>query len=260
MSGSAEKVEAEVRDTAAAITSGAPSVGARGEVVPADPATVHDTEATITAGAPSVAADAERIEAGQADAAATAGAGASALTARAETVGVQPPADVGGDLAAGAPSVDATAGVVAVPSETNLQTCRMLAGAWMPRRARVAVMPLLCVVEGAAEDLVRAICRQICKELPYYVYGESCIPADAAPTGTLGPSEGEHTPGAIVVSLDPNQSEPSFGDGSWEPAVSEVRLLISQATTTDFDDLSLFISRRADLRRVLSRMTGGIGA
>ena len=182
------------------------------------------------------------------------------LTARAEKVGVAPPSDAGGDVAAGAPEVDATARVVPVPSTTNLQTCRMLSGAWMPRRARVAVMPILAVVEGPAEDLVRAICRQICKELPYYVYGESCVPADAAPTGTVGPSAGEHTPGAIVVSLDPNQSEPEFsGGGGWEPAVSEVRLLVTQATTTDFDDLSLFISRRADLRRVLSRMTAVSG-
>ena len=123
----------------------------------------------------------------------------------------------------------------------------------------MAVMPILATVEGPAEDLVRAICREICKELTYYIYGESCIPADAAPTGTIGPSAGEHTPGAIVVSLDPNQSEPEFEQGSWEPSVSEVRLLISQGTTTDFSDLELFIERRADLRRVLSRLHGGIG-
>ena len=76
------------------------------------------------------------------------------LTARAEKVGVAPPSDAGGDVAAGAPEVDATARVVPVPSATNLQTCRMLAGAWMPRRARVAVMPILATVEGPAEDLV----------------------------------------------------------------------------------------------------------
>ena len=244
------------RDTAGAVASGAPGVSVSAEKVETE---VRDTAAAITSGAPSVGADAERIEAGRADTAATAGAGAPVLTAGVETVGVWPPADVGGDLAAGAPSVDATAGVVVIPSETNLQTCRMLAGAWMPRRARVAVMPILAVVEGPAEDLVRAICREICKQLPYYEYGESCIPVDAAPTGTLGPSEGEHTPGAIVVSLDPNQSEPEFEQGSWEPSVSDVRLLVTQATTTDFDDLPLFIDRRADLRRVLSRLTGGIG-
>ena len=87
--------------------------------------------------------------------------------------------------------MDATARVVPVPSATNLQTCRMLAGAWMPRGARLAVMPLLAVVEGASEDLVRAICREICKKLPYYTYGLDCVPSDAAPTGTIGPSAGE---------------------------------------------------------------------
>ena len=90
-----------------------------------------------------------------------------------------------GDVEAGAPGVEATARVVPVPSATNLQTCRMLSGAWMPRRARVAVMPILAVVEGPAEDLVRAICREICKQLPYYTYGEDYVPADAAPTGTI---------------------------------------------------------------------------
>ena len=48
----------------------------------------------------------------------------------------------------------------------------------------------------------------------------------------------------------PNQSEPEIGAGSGEPAVSEVRMLVTQATTTNFDDLELFITRRADLRRV----------
>ena len=221
----------------------------------------HDRDATAAAGVPSLTA-AAAVVAGDPvdrDTAAAATAGAPGLTASAEAVGVQPPSDVGGDVAAGAPEVDATAQVVPVPSATNLQTCRMLSGAWMPRRARVAVMPILATVEGPAEDLVRAICREICKELTYYTYGESCVPSDSAPTGTIGPSAGEHTPGAIVVSLDPNQSEPEFEQGSWEPSVSEVRLLVSQATTTDFDDLELFISRRADLRRVLSRLTGGIG-
>ena len=234
VSADAEVVPAAVRDTASSVAAGAPTVGAQAEVVSADPATVRDTGGDVAAGAPTIAAQAEVVPAGERDTAATVEAGAPAVTARAETVGVQPPEDVGGDVAAGAPEVDAT--------------------------ARVAVMPLLAVVEGPAEDLVRAICREICRELPYYTYGESCVPADAAPTGTLGPSQGEHVAGAIVVSLDPNQSEPEVGAGSLEPAVSDIRLLVTQATTTDFSDLELFISRRADLRRVLSAMTGGIGA
>ena len=214
----------------------------------------------MAAGAPEVDAHAEVVPAGASDTAATAATGAPAVTAQADVVGVQPPSDVGGDLAAGAPEVDATARVVPVPSATNLQTCRMMAGAWIPRRARLAQMPLLAIVEGPAEDLTRAICREICKQLPYYTYGEDCIPADSAPTGTVGREAGEHVRGGIVVSLDANQSEPEFSAGSPEPSVSEVRLLVSQSTTTDLDDLDLFISRRADLRRVLSRLTGGIGA
>ena len=256
VSAGAEAVPAAVRDTDATITAGAPGVDAdAARVEPGD----ADTGGDVRASAPRVSADVEVVPAGDSDTTATAGAGAPVLTVGVETVGVQAPSDVGGDVAAGAPEVDATARVVPVPSATNLQTCRMLAGAWLPRRARVAVMPIMATVEGPAEDLVRVICREICKQLPYYTFGESCIPADAAPTGTLGPSAGEHTPGAIVVSLDPNQSEPEWEDGSPEPSVSEVRMLVTQATTTDFDDLELFISRRADLRRVLSRLTGGIG-
>ena len=206
-----------------------------------------------------VSGDVEVVPAGDSATGGDVATGAPVVSGRVEVVGVAPPSDVSGNVATGAPVVTGRVEVVPVPSATNLQTCRMLSGAWMPRRARVAVMPILAVVEGPAEDLVRAICREICKELKYYVYGESCIPADAAPTGTLGPSAGENTPGAIVVSIDPNQSEPEISEGSGEPAVSEVRLLVSQATTTDFDDLDLFISRRADLRKVLSRLNGGIG-
>ena len=38
-----------------------------------------------------------------------------------------------------------------------------------------------------------------------------------------------------------------------------LRILLTQGTTTDSDDLPLFIARRADLRKVLSRLQGGIG-
>ena len=241
------------------VEAGAPGVEATAEAVVApDPV---DVSGEVTAGAPGVSAEAEAVRGAPVDHDTAAGVelGAPGITADAEAVPEAAPIDVSGDVEAGAPGVEATARVVPVPSATNLQTCRMLAGAWMPRRARVAVMPILAVVVGPAEDLVRAICREICKQLPYYEYGESCIPADAAPTGTVGPEAGEHTPGAIVVSLDPNQSEPEWGAGSWEPAVSEIRLIVTQATTTDFSDLELFISRRADLRKVLSRLTGGIG-
>ena len=126
VSAGAEAVPAAVRDTAATIAAGAPGVDAdAARVEPGD----ADTGGDVRARAPRVSADAEVVPAGDSDTAATAGAGAPVLTVGVETVGVQPPADVGGDLEAGAPVVDATAGVVAVPSATNLQTCRMLAGA-----------------------------------------------------------------------------------------------------------------------------------
>ena len=257
---SAEKVEAEVRDTEAAITSGAPSVGARAEVVPADPATVHDTEASISAGAPSVSGEAEVIEAGQADAGGTVAAGAPVVEGRAETVGVQPPSNVGGDVETGAPEVDATAGVVAVPSETNVQLAWLAAGAWMPRtNPPRAVMPLVVRCQGATEDLCPAICRELDKKLEWCIFGETAIPVDEAPHGTITGASGQHVVVGVVVSLDVNQSLPEFEDGSPEPSISEVRILLTQPTTTDSDDLPLFIARRADLRRVLSRLTGGIG-
>ena len=235
-------------------------MAAQAETVPADPAVVHEVSAAVVAGAPSVAADAERIEAGRADTAATAGAGAPALTARAETVGVQPPADVGGDVETGAPEVDATARVVPVPSATNVQLAWLAAGAWMPRtNPPRAVMPLVVRCEGATEDLCPAICRELVKKLDWCEFGETAIPSDAAPHGVITASSSQHVIGCVVVSLDVNQSMPEFEDGSPEPSISEVRILLTQPTTTDSDDLELFISRRADLRRVLSRLTGGIG-
>ena len=119
-------VPARVLDTDATITAGAPSVDAGAETVqPGD----ADTGGTAAAGAPRVSADAEVVPAGDTGTTATVGAGAPVLTARAETVGVQPPSDAGGDVAAGAPAVDATARVVPVPSATNIQLAWLAAGA-----------------------------------------------------------------------------------------------------------------------------------
>ena len=257
MSAGAEAVPAAVRDTDATITAGAPGVDAGAErVAPGD----ADTSGDVRASAPRVSADAEVVPAGDTGTTTTAGAGAPVLTAGVETVGVQPPSDAGGDLVAGAPEVDATARVVPVPSATNVQLAWLAAGAWMPRTNPTrAVMPLVVQCEGATEDLYPAICRELAKQLEWAVYGETAIPADAAPHGTITASSGEHVKGGVVVSLDVNQSLPEFEQGDPEPSISEVRILLTQPTTHDSDDLSLFISRRADLRRVLSRLHGGIG-
>ena len=158
---------------------------------------------------------------------------------------MQPPSDVGGDLAAGAPAVDATARVVPVPSATNVQLAWLAAGAWMPRTnpAR-AVMPLVVRCEGATEDLCPAICRELAKQLEWCIFGETAIPTDAAPHGVITASSSQHVKGG-VVSLDVNQSMPDFEDGDPEPSISDVRILLTQGTTTDSDDLPLFISIEA---------------
>ena len=260
VSAGAESVPARVLDTGASIEAGAPSVSAQAEVVSADPATVHDTGGDVAAGAPTVSAQAEVVPAAAADVAGALAAGAPTLSADAEVESVGAPIDVGGDLAAGAPEVDATARVVPVPSETNVQLAWLAAGAWMPRTNPTrAVMPVVVRCQGATEDLCPAICRELVKKLTYYTLGEDCVASDAAPHGTITASSAQHVKGGIVVSLDVNQNLPEFEDGSPEPSISEVRILVSQGTTTDSDDLELFISRRADLRRVLSRLTGGIG-
>ena len=170
------------------------------------------------------------------------------------------PSDVGGEVETGAPEVDATAVVVPVPSATNVQLAWLAAGAWMPRtNPSRAQMPLVVRCEGATEDLCPAICRELVKKLDWCIFGETGIPTDAAPHGVITASSSQHVKGAVVVSLDVNQSLPEFEDGDPEPSISEVRILLTQPTTTDSDDLPLFIERRADLRRVLSRLHGGIG-
>ena len=149
---------------------------------------------------------------------------------------------------------------MAVPSETNVQLAWLAAGAWQPRtNPPRAVMPLVVRCEGATEDLCPAICRELVKKLEWCIFGETAIPSDSAPHGVVTSSAAQHVIGGVVVSLDVNQSLPEFEDGDPEPSISEVRILLTQPTTTDSDDLSLFISRRADLRRVLSRLQGGIG-
>ena len=234
VSGSAEKVPAAVQDISGTVAAGAPRVTGRAEKVSADEPTVHDISGTVTAGAPRVTGRAEVVEAGY--------------------------SDTGGTIAAGAPVLTARAVKVAAPSETNVQLAWLAAGAWMPRtNPSRAQMPLVVRCEGATEDLCPAICRELVKKLDWCIFGETAIPTDAAPHGVITASSSQHVKGAVVVSLDVNQSLSEFEDGDPEPSISEVRILLTQPTTTDSDDLSLFIERRADLRRVLSRLHGGIG-
>ena len=108
--------------------------------------------------------------------------------------------------------------VVPVPSATNVQVARLAAGAWMPRtNPPRAVMPLVVTCEGPTEDLCPAICRELATQLEWAVFGESAIPADAAPHGVIPATRAPHDKGAVVVALDVNQSAPAFEQGSPEP-------------------------------------------
>ena len=140
---------------------------------------------------------------------------------------------------------------------TRVQRVLFLAGAWMPRtNPRRAIMPISVTVEGDTSALVPDICHELARELTWAVYGETVIPADAAPRGVITASSGEHVYGGMLISLDPNQPAPDYSSTNSKPDVSEVRLILEQPTTTDLDDLGLFIGRRSDLLDALAPMTG----
>ena len=143
---------------------------------------------------------------------------------------------------------------------TTIQTIIFTGATYAPReRPARAVMPITVRVENRPYSLVPDLCWELDRKLSWAIFGETAIPTDAAPHGVITASSSQHVKGAVVVSLDVNQGLPEFEDGDPEPSISDVRILLTQPTTHDSDDLSLFISRRADLRRVLSRLQGGIG-
>ena len=142
---------------------------------------------------------------------------------------------------------------------TRIQRVIFGAGAWMPRPTpRRAIMPISVTVEGDTSALVPDLCWELDRALTWAVYGETVIPADAAPRGVITAASGEHVYGGLLVSLDPNQPAPEYVESNAMPDVSEVRLILTQPVTTDLDDLDLFISRRADVGRVLSTVNGEI--
>ena len=143
---------------------------------------------------------------------------------------------------------------------TRVQRVIFNAGAFMPRPTpRRAIMPISVTVEGDTSALVSDLCLEIANALQWAVYGESIIPADAAPLGVITESSGEHVKGGMLISLDPNQPAPEYVESNAKPDVSEVRLILTQPVTTDLDDLSLFISRRAGVCVFLSTLSGEIG-
>ena len=142
---------------------------------------------------------------------------------------------------------------------TRVQRVIFNAGAFMPRPTpRRAIMPISVTVEGDTSALVPDLCHELSRELTWAVYGESVIPADAAPRGVITESSGEHVKGGMLISLDPNQPAPEYVESNAKPDVSEVRLILTQPVTTDLDDLDLFIERRADVCGVLAVLVNGV--
>ena len=121
-------------------------------------------------------------------------------------------------------------------------------------------MPCSVWVEGDTAALVPDLCHKLDQDLAWAVYGETVIPSDAAPRGTITDSSGEHVYGGMLISLDPNQPAPEYSSTNPKPDVSEVRLILTQPVTTDLDDLDLFIARRVDVCGVLAPLNGEIDA
>lgn len=127
------------------------------------------------------------------------------------------------------------------------------ASTWMPR-AGAAVMPITVTVAGDTSSLVPDLCVELSNRLPWGVYGDSIVPSDAAPRGTVKPSA--RIVGGLVVSVDATQPAPEYEDGSAKPSYSEVRLMLTQPITSDLSDLGRFISRRAEVCAVLASLNG----
>ena len=117
-------------------------------------------------------------------------------------------------------------------------------------------MPITVSVQRRTSALVVDLCWELDRKLSWCVYGETAIPIDSYPLGVITSASAQHVAGAVLISVDPNQSQPEYEQGSTEPSVSEVRLILTQPITSDFDDMELLIGRRDDLLDVLGPLTG----
>ena len=114
-------------------------------------------------------------------------------------------------------------------------------------------MRATCVVEGDPDALVPDLCATIAAEFDWAEYGETVIPEDSYPRGTITPSAAEHVAGGLKIETDVNQGAPEWSDGSAEPDTSAVRLVLTQPLTHDLEDISVFVARRSQLRRFPAR-------
>ena len=140
---------------------------------------------------------------------------------------------------------------------TTIQTIIFTGATWAPReRPARAVMPITVRVENRPYALTVDLCWELDRKLPWCEFGETVVPADSYPLGVLSESSAQHVAGAVIISVDPNQAQGEYGSSSFEPDVSDVRLLLTQGITSDFSDMELLISRRHDLIDVLGPMHG----
>ena len=140
---------------------------------------------------------------------------------------------------------------------TRVQTVVFTAATWVPREhpAR-AVMPITVTVERRPYALTVDLCWELDRKLPWCVFGETVVPADSYPLGVLSESSSQHVAGAVIISIDPTQSQPEYSSTNYEPDVSEVRILLTQPITSTLADMELLIARRDDLLDVLGPLTG----
>ena len=117
-------------------------------------------------------------------------------------------------------------------------------------------MPVIVTCERRPYALAVDLCWELDRKLSWAIFGETAIPADSYPLGVLSQSSSEHVPGAVIISIDPNQSQGESGSSSFEPDVSEVRLLLTQPISSALADMELLIARRNDLLDVLGPLTG----
>ena len=140
---------------------------------------------------------------------------------------------------------------------TTIQTIIYGAAMWLPReRPARALMPITVGVQGRTTALVTDLCWELDRKIEWCVFGVTAVPQDSFPLGVVPHGAAEHEIGAVIISVDPNQSQPTYEQGSTEPSVSEARLVLTQPIGSNYSDQELLIARRNDLLDVLGPLTG----
>ena len=68
-------------------------------------------------------------------------------------------------------------------------------------------MPITAVVQRRPYALVPDLCWELDRKLSWAEYGETVVPQDSYPLGVLSESSAQYVAGAVIISVDPNQSQ-----------------------------------------------------